>query len=148
MTRLATWITVFAISAATALAGEKTVLHCFAFTPVETATQAEWDAFHKTSDALPGKIPGLKRVWYGKLNRPLAQNALQFTDAEAGKKMRAEKKGTANFTITERKNGACMEFENLSAYQAYDAHAAHKEWVEAYSKVRVAGTTTYQIVPE
>lgn len=148
MNRLATCLASLAISAATALAGEKTVLHCFAFTPVETATQAEWDAFHKATDALPGKIPGLKRVWYGKLARPLNQNLLQFKDAEAGKKMRADKKGSADFTMVDRKNGACMEFETLAAFQAYGAHEAHKPWEEAYSKVRVAGTTTYQIVPE
>jgi hypothetical protein len=137
-----------ALFAASAFAGEKTVLHCFAFTPIETASQAEWDAFYKASDALPGKIPGLKRIWYGKLNRPLAQNNLKFADPEAGKKMRAEKAGTTEFTIVERKNGACMEFENLQAFQNYGKHEAHTAWVDAYSKVRVAGTTTYQIVPE
>jgi hypothetical protein len=134
--------------AATALAGEKTVLHCFAFTPVETATQADWSAFYKASDALPGKIPGLKRVWYGKLNRPLSQNLLKFADAETGKKMRAEKKGTTEFSMVERKNGACMEFDNLKAFQAYGTHEAHTAWEAAYKKVRVDGTTTYQIVPE
>jgi hypothetical protein len=148
MTRVATCIAGLVISAASALAAEKTVLHCFAFTPIETATQAEWDAFKKASDALPSQIPGLKRVWYGKLNRPLAQNNLKFADPETGKKMRAEKKGTTEFAIVERKNGACMEFENLQAFQAYDANPAHKAWTEAYSKVRVAGTTTYQIIPE
>lgn len=148
MNRIATCLAGLALAATTALAGEKTVLHCFAFTPIETATQADWQAFYKASDELPGKIPGLKRVWYGKLNRPLNQVALQFADPEAGKKMRAEKKGTTNFTIAERKNGACMEFENLQAFQAYGNHAAHKTWVDAYSKVRVEGTTTYQIVPE
>jgi hypothetical protein len=130
------------------MAGEKTVLHCFAFTPVETATQADWNAFYQATDALPGKIPGLKRVWYGKLNRPLSQNLLTFADPEAGKKMRAEKKGTTSFSIVERKNGACMEFENLAAFQAYGKDAGHTEWVSAYSKVRVEGTTTYQIIPE
>lgn len=148
MKRLATCLAGLALSAATMVAGEKTVMHCFAFTPIETASQAEWQAFAKASDALPGKIPGLKRVWYGKLNRPLAQNQLRFADPEAGKKMRADKKGTTEFSILERKNGACMEFENMAAFQAYAGHPAHKEWVGAYEKVRVAGTTTFQIIPE
>ena len=148
MNRLATCLAGLALTAATMLAGEKTVMHCFAFTPVETATPAEWSAFHKATDELPGKIPGLKRVWYGKLNRPLSQNMLQFKDAETSKTMRAEKKGTTDFTILERKNGACFEFDNLAAFQAYGKHEAHKTWVAVYSKVRVDGTTTYQIVPE
>jgi hypothetical protein len=148
MKRLAVSIAAVALFATGALAGEKTVLHCFAFTPIETATQDEWNAWYKATDELPGKIPGLKRVWYGKLARPLAQNNLSFVDPEAGKKMRAAKKGTTDFSIVERKNGACMEFENLAAFQAYGANEAHKGWVSAYEKVRVAGTTTFQIVPE
>ena len=124
------------------------MLHCFAFTPVETATQAEWDAFYKATDALPDKIPGVKRVWYGKLNRPLNQNQLKFADEAARKKMVAERKGTTEFSMIQRKNGACMEFENLKAFEAYGAHPEHKTWENVYSKVRVEGTTTYQIVPE
>ena len=49
------------------VAAEKTLMHCFAFTPIESASQAEWDAFYKATDELPKKIKGLKRVWYGKL---------------------------------------------------------------------------------
>jgi hypothetical protein len=148
MNRIGTCIAGIAITAAAALAGEKTVMHCFAFTPIETATQVEWDAYWKASDALPGQIPGLKRVWHGKLNRPLSQNLLKFADPEAGKKMRADKKGTTEFSIVERKHGACMEFDNLQAFQSYGAHPAHKTWVDAYAKVRVEGTTTYQIIPD
>jgi hypothetical protein len=148
MNRLATCIAGLAFSAATVFAGEKTVMHCFAFTPIETATEAEWNAFYKATDELPGKLPGIKRVWYGKLARPLAQNQLKFADPEARKKMTAEKKGTTEFAIVERKNGACFEFENEAAFKAYGPHAAHKAWEEVYSKVRVPGTTTYQIIPQ
>jgi len=130
------------------IAAEKTMMHCFAYTPVETATQAEWDAFYKATDELPGKIPGLKRVWYGKLARPLAQYQLKFADPEVRKKAMAEKKGTTEFTVLERKNGACFEFENQQAFEAYGANAAHKAWEAVYGKVRVAGTTTYQILPQ
>jgi hypothetical protein len=148
MKRLAVSFAALALFATGAMAAEKTVLHCFAFTPVESATADDWKAWQQATDGMVGKVPGLKRVWYGKLARPLAQNNLRFADPEAGKKMRAEKKGTTDFTIVERKNGACMEFENMAAFQAYGAHEAHKGWVTAYEKVRVPGTTTYQIVPE
>lgn len=148
MNRLATCIAGLALSAATALAGEKTMMHCFAFTPIETASQSEWQAFAKATDELPGKIKGLKRVWYGKLARPLAQNQLKFADPETRKKMMAEKGGTTDFAVVERKNGVCMEFEDQAAFQAYGKDPAHTSWVSAYEKVRVAGTTTYQILPE
>jgi hypothetical protein len=40
----------------------------------------------------------------------------------------------------------CIELNGLSNLKAYDAHAYHKTWVDAYSKVRVEGTTTYDIL--
>ena len=130
------------------LAAEKTLMHCFAFTPIETASQAEWDAFYKATDELPKKTPGLKRVWYGKLARPLTQYQLKFADPEVRKKALAEKKGTTDFAILERKNGVCMEFNDQKAFEAYGKAASHADWVAAYEKVRVAGTTTYQILPQ
>jgi hypothetical protein len=147
MNRLATCLAGLALSAVASLAAEKTVMHCFAFTPIETASQAEWDAFYTATDGLPKKIKGLKRVWYGKLARPLSQNQLKFADPETRKKMVAEKKGTTEFSIVERKNGVCMEFQDKAAFDAYGEADAHKTWTDVYSKVRVAGTTTYQILP-
>ena len=148
MNRLATLLAGLSLSATMSVAAEKTLMHCFAFTPIESASQTEWDAFYKATDELPKKIKGLKRVWYGKLARPLAQNQLKFADPEVRKKMTADKKGTTEFAIVERKNGVCMEFDNQAAFQAYGTADAHKTWVAVYEKVRVPGTTTYQIVPE
>ena len=148
MNRLATCIAGLTLSATLSLAGEKTMMHCFAFTPIETASQSDWDAFHKATDELPKKIHGLKRIWYGKLARPLAQNQLKFNDPEARKKMLADKKGSTEFTVVERKNGVCMEFDNQKAFEAYGSSEPHKTWVSVYEKVRVPGTTTYQILPD
>jgi Stress responsive A/B Barrel Domain len=120
MNRLAICLTGLVLSASVSLAAEKTLMHCFAFTPVETATADDWKAFAKASDELPKKVPGLRRVWHGKLLKPMQK----------------------------RMNGVCMEFQDQKAFEAYDPHPAHKEWVDVYSKVRVPGTTTFQIVPE
>jgi hypothetical protein len=147
MNRLATCIAGLAFSAAVSLAAEKTLMHCFAFTPIESASEAEWKAFHKATDELPKKITGLKRVWYGKLARPLAQNQLKFADPETRKKMLADKKGSTEFSVVERKDGVCMEFADQAAFDAYGKSEPHKEWVSVYEKVRVPGTTTYQILP-
>src|SRR4051794_34080196 len=84
--RLATGLAGLALSATLSFAAEKTMMHCFAFTPIEAASQAEWDAFYKATDELPRKTPGLKRVWYGKLARPLTQYQLKFADPEVRKK--------------------------------------------------------------
>ena len=137
------------LAAGTLAAAEQTVMHCFAYTPIKEATQSDWDNFYKATDALPKKIKGIKRVWYGKLRAPL--NQFNITDAEARKKALAEGKTPASgdITATRREHGVCMEFADEAAWTAYGAkdNTAHNDWTAAYSKVRVAGTTTYQILP-
>ncbi|MBI4876331.1 MAG: Dabb family protein [Acidobacteria bacterium] len=121
-------------------AADKKLVHCFYFTVVDSATPADWDAFAKATEALPGKVPGLLHAWQGKLARPLA---LFNVDAEARKKLTAgEKSAPATATRAVRQHGACMVFADEAALKAYAPHPAHKEWEAVYSKVRVAGTTT------
>jgi len=119
------------LAGATAQAGEKSMMHCFAFTVVETATDEDWQAFRAATDAMPKKIKSIKRVWHGKLLRPLNQfNA----------------KGERN----QRQHGVCMEFRTLGeeTLKAYAADPYHAEWMKAYEKVRKPGTTTYDILGE
>lgn len=104
-------------------AGEKKLMHCFFFTVIDAATPADWDAFAKATDDLPSKIPGLTKVWHGKLMRPLS-----YPDGKGGKVV--------------RQHGVCMEFSDEAALKAYAPHPAHKEWEAVYAKVRVPGTTT------
>lgn len=108
-------------------AGEKKMMHCFAFTPIETATDAEWQAFYKATDQLPKKIHGISHVWYGKLRQPLSI---------------FNSKGTKSV----RQYGVCMEMANEDTLKSYVANPFHKEWMDIYSKVRVEGTTTYDIL--
>ncbi len=108
--------------ASTAPAGEKKLMHCFAFTEIEGATKADWDAFYKATDELPKKVKGLSHVWYGKLASPLRHN-----------------NATRTF-------GVCMEMDNQQVREAYGKDAAHEEWNKAYAKVHVDGTTTYDIL--
>jgi hypothetical protein len=148
MNRLALCAAGLLLSAAAALPAERTVMHCFAYTPIAEATQADWDAFHKATDALPQKIKGIRRVWHGKLARPLAQYSLTTQDAAARKKVMDEGKGTTDVAVARREYGVCMEFENEAAFKAYGPDPAHKAWEEVYGKVRRPGTTTFQIIPQ
>ena len=100
----------------------------------------------QATDALPGKIPGLKRVWYGKLARPLTITNL--TDAEARKKLAADGKTSGDVTSLRRQHGVCMEFQDEAAFKAYGPNPAHKDWEAVYGKVRVPGTTTFQILAQ
>ncbi len=125
-------------------AGEKKLMHCFAFTAVENASDADWNAFFKATDELPGKIPGLTKVWYGKLRSPLT---LFVPDAKTRKELAGgAKSATGEVSRMQRQWGVCMELSDEAGLKAYAAHPAHKEWDAASSKVRVAGTTTYDIL--
>jgi hypothetical protein len=143
--RTAVCLAALLIPAGALTAGEKGLMHCFAYT-VKNVSDADWQAFHKATDALPGKITGVKRVWYGKLLRPLAQ----FTvDAEARKKLAGgESSVKADVKRLMRQNGVCMEMDSEATLKTYATHPYHKEWVAAYEKVRVEGTTTYDIVAQ
>ena len=149
MNKIVLSVATLCLAAGSLTAAEPTIMHCFAFTPIKEATQSDWDAFYKSTDALPGKVKGLKRVWYGKLRAPLAQ--FNVSDAAARKQALAEGKAAAagDITGTRREHGVCMEFDDEAAFKAYGAkdNQAHNDWVNVYSKVRVAGTTTYQIMP-
>lgn len=140
----ATLLVAAGLCACLAWAGEKKLMHCFVFTPVETATEADWQAFFKATDELPKKIPGLHRVWYGRLLKPLP---IFTTDAETRKKLAAgEKQVTGPVQRLMREWGVCMEMENEAALKVYADHPAHKEWEKVYFKVRQPGTTTFDII--
>jgi hypothetical protein len=133
------------LAAGTAMAGEKALMHCFAYTPIAEATQADWDAFQKASDEMPKKIPGVTKVWTGKLARPLV--LVVSADGADGKKVRAgEKDVSGKLTMQKREYGMCIQMKDEAALKAYPQHPYHKVWSEAYSKVRVPGTTTFDIL--
>ena len=111
-------------AAASPAVTQKSLMHVFAYTPVKGATQADFDAFRKATADMVGKVPGLRKAWVGKLRHPL-------------------KVGDDT-----REYGVAMEFDNEAALDAYAKHPAHDEWVKAYSRVRVEGTTTYDILGE
>jgi hypothetical protein len=127
-----------------AAAGEKALMHCFAFTVIDDASDADWQTFQKATDALPGKISGVTRVWHGKLRAPLAQFT---TDAATRKKLGAgEKDVSGPVNRLSRQYGVCMEMRDEATLKRYATDPTHAEWVKAYEKVRVAGTTTFDIL--
>lgn len=147
MKRLILLMTLCLLAGMTLTAGEKGVMHCFAFSEVEAATPADWEAFAKATDALPTHIPGLQSVIHGKLARPLGLMAAAAPmDDETGKKYRAGESVQASVKMLRRQYGVCMHFKDEESYKAYGKHEAHAAWVKIYEKVRQYGTTTYQIL--
>jgi hypothetical protein len=125
---------------------EKTIMHCFAFTPRPEATDADFKAYYEATDQLAKDFTGIKRVWYGKLRAPLNQVSV---DPASAKKFTPESPKVEGATATRvrREHGACMEFVDAAAWGAYAKSPAHDAWAKVYDKVRVPGTTTYQILP-
>ncbi len=111
---------------ATAQSGttEKTLMHAFAYTAIEEATEEDFEAFTNATADMVGKIPGLQKVWVGKLRLPLTQGE------------------------RERTHGVAMEFDDEAALAVYAEHPAHDAWIEVYDRVRVPGTTTFDILGE
>ncbi len=125
-------------------AADGKLMHCFYFTTIDGATDTDWQAFAKATEALPGKIPGLLSVWQGELRRPMR---LTGTDRETNKKVRAgEPNVTGPVRMLTRQHGVCMEMADEAALKTYADHPAHAEWLAVYKKVRVAGTTTVDIL--
>jgi hypothetical protein len=99
------------------------LMHCFAFTAIEEATDEDWQSFFAATDALPSQVDGLNSVTHGKLT-------------------------TTNVGGTERDYGVCMAMTDEAARTAYGEDSAHDTWVEAYAKVRVPGTTTFDYLAD
>ena len=129
-------------------AADKPLMHCFTFTAVDSATAADWEAFYKATDALPGKVPTLAHVWYGKLVRP---QGILTTDPETYKKLMTAKEGekvSGPIERQPRQYGVCMEFKSQDALKWYADSPAHKEWEAVYFKVRVPGTTSFDLLQQ
>jgi hypothetical protein len=124
-------------------AGEKNLLHCFYFTPLDGATPADWQAFYKATDELPAKVPGLTHVWVGKLLHPSYAIA---GDSDAMAKLHAGGKDVpGKLNLQYREYGVCMEMENAAVLKTYADSAAHKDWLAIYEKVRKPGTSTFDL---
>jgi hypothetical protein len=113
---------------------QKSLMHVFVYTPLEGATQADFDAFKKSTADMVAAIPGFRKVWVGKLRRPLTI----YTPAD----------GEHDQGDSERVYGVAMEFDDEAALDVYANHPAHTDWIEAYDRVRVPGTTTVDILGE
>src|SRR5947207_15986378 len=49
---------------------EKTLMHVFLYSPLPGATPQDFDNFKKATGDMVGAVPGLRRVWVGKLREP------------------------------------------------------------------------------
>lgn len=144
------WIMVLVaavLAAGAAPAGEKTLMHCFAFGALEKASESDWREFTQATETLPAKIPGLTRVWVGKLRRPIVLAGP--ADPESNRQILAAGIGndvTATVRRLEQHWGVCMEMADEATLKVYAKHPAHKAWVALYQKVGRSGSTSFDIL--
>lgn len=123
-----------------------TVMHCFAWTAKPEAINADWAAFASASNEIPKKIKGVVRVWYGKLASPLGQVSIAGMEPGNFKKFNAGESVTTPVTRLWRHYAMCIEMTGPDALKAYDVDPYHQIWNAAYEKVRVEGTTTFDML--
>lgn len=104
---------------------QKTLLHVFAYTPLQGSTPQDYENFKRATAGMVGKIPGLRRVWIGKLREPIPGSGGDI-----------------------REFAVAMEFDDVQALRVYADHPLHREWEPVYEKVRKIGTTTLDILAE
>lgn len=138
---------VFLLPLAPAAAGDKGLLHCFTFTPAKTAAAADWTAFRDATRRLPKEIPGVRKIWMGKLAKPLLQLLPEGDPAEAERSKLVEGRPAAiNVRLMQRTEGVCMQMSGEAALRAYAEHPFHKTWDALYAKVREPGSTTFDLL--
>ena len=112
----------YATRAARAEHARTGLMHVFLYTPLAGATEQDYQTFDRATREMVGKIPGLRKVWAGRLAEPLPwENKV-------------------------RSYGVAMEFDDQAALNSYAHHPVHQDWMAVYEKVREAGTTTADIV--
>ena len=103
---------------------EKGTVHAVAWTAGESFTPQGFEDFKKATADLIGTMPGLKRAWVGKLRVPLVVGEV-----------------TRNY-------GLILEFEDLKTREAYSTHPARVPWAKVWEKIRIPGSTNFDVIGE
>lgn len=104
-------------------ATQKTLVHSAAWTSLKDMKQQDLVAFRQVVGGMIGKVPGLKRAWVGKLQKPLVAGDLT------------------------RDYGIVLEFEDVKTWQAYVSNRP-KEFEDAFAKLRIPDSTNFNVIGE
>jgi hypothetical protein len=103
---------------------QQTTIHAAAWTAADSMTQQDFDNFKKLSAGLVGQVPGLRRIWVGKLAKPITAEGIQ------------------------RNYGVVLEFDDAKSKEAYSSNRP-PEWYATLNKLRnPQGSTSFDVVGE
>ena len=102
-------------------ATQKTLIHSAAWTSLKDMKPQDFEAFRQVVADMVGKVPGLRRAWVGKLQKP-------FTAGD----------------IT-RDYGIVLEFDDVNTWNAYVSKRP-QAFEEAFAKIRIPDSTNFNVV--
>ncbi len=102
-------------------ATQKTLIHSAAWTSLKDMKQQDFDAFRQVVGGMIGKVPGLKRAWVGKLQKPFVAGALT------------------------RDYGIVLEFDDVNTWNAYVSKRP-QEFEDAFAKIRIPDSTNFNVI--
>jgi hypothetical protein len=102
---------------------EKTLIWAAAWTAADTMTPAAFEALKTETASLVGRVPGLKRVWVGKLLEP------------------------KTFDGVTRNYGMVLEFDSVASKNAY-TKLPLSPWRENFNKLRTPRSSNFDVVGE
>ena len=102
-------------------ATQKTLIHSAAWTSLKDMKPQDFEAFRQVVGEMVGKVPGLRRAWVGKLQKPFV--AGEFT----------------------RDYGIVLEFDDVNTWNAYVAKRP-QAFEDAFAKIRIPDSTNFNVV--
>jgi hypothetical protein len=102
---------------------EKTLIWAAAWTAVDGMKPQDFENFKNETAGLVGKVPGLRRVWVGKLLEP------------------------KTFDGVTRNYGMVLEFDGVDSKNAY-TKLPLSPWRENFNKLRTPRSTNFDVVGE
>lgn len=103
---------------------QRTVVHCVAWTAAQGVSEAGIGEFKKATAELTKTMPGLQRAWVGKLARPFTQGDVT------------------------RDYGLVLEFDSVENREAYTTNPIRVSWADVWSKIRVPGSSNFDVIGE
>ena len=101
---------------------EKTVVHAVAWTAGASFTEQGLEDFRRATEEMARTMPGLRRAWVGRLRTPLKVGELT------------------------RDYGLVLEFDDLKTREEYSTHPSRAPWAQVWEKIRVPGSTNFDVL--
>ena len=102
-------------------ATQKTLIHSAAWTSLKDMKPQDFDAFRQVVAEMVGKVPGLRRAWVGKLQKPFVAGDLT------------------------RDYGIVLEFDDVSTWNAYVSKRP-QAFEDAFAKIRIPDSTNFNVI--